>query len=34
MKKCRDITLLLSKHQDRETTPGEKISIYTHLLFC
>ncbi|ANW70641.1 zf-HC2 domain-containing protein [Neisseria meningitidis] len=34
MKKCRDIALLLSKHQDRETTPGEKISIYTHLLFC
>ncbi|WP_261728527.1 zf-HC2 domain-containing protein [Neisseria meningitidis] len=25
--------MLLSKHQDRETTPGEKISIYTHQLF-
>ncbi|HFC8546963.1 TPA: zf-HC2 domain-containing protein [Neisseria lactamica] len=34
MKKCRDIALLLSKHQERETTPGEKISIYIHLLFC
>ncbi|MCX2840116.1 zf-HC2 domain-containing protein [Microbulbifer thermotolerans] len=34
MKKCRDITRLLSEAQERELTPSERISVKLHTLIC